>query len=276
MTSRQSLGPVGRRPLLVGAATALLSPLVDERIASAFGEAGAFNARLLIAGKSSEIGPRALAPARWGRELVRRTSAPARSSNDTVRIDRPALFREPFGVWCGSADVGPLSATELRFLEKYLRLGGMLVVDDAEPRSKAFGRSARREIQRVLPESPPVRLDTTHVLYKTFYLLDRPIGRVLGPPYVEAIVRGKSAQVLFLEHDLLGALAQEGEGWALPLEPASGDDASGGGRIHWFADQRERAIRFAVNIAMYALCSDYKDDVVHAPYILKRRGRRTP
>jgi len=269
MTSHPFSRDLGRRSLFAGLSAAIL---FDSRALFAFGEAGAFNARLLVAGRSSDIGPRALAPARWGRELVRRTSAPARSSNDVVRVDRPALFREPFSVWCGSADVGPLSATELRFLEKYLRLGGMLVVDDADPRSRAFARSARREIARVLPESPPVRLDSTHVLYKTFYLLDRPVGRVLGPPYVEAIVRGKSAQVLFLEHDLLGALAQQGDGWALPLEPATGDEGTDGRRIRGLGDQRERAIRFAVNIAMYALCSDYKDDVVHAPYILKRRG----
>ena len=262
---------VGRRALLASLAGGLVFRPGE---AAAFGEAGAFNARLLIAGKSSEIGPRKLAGARWGRELVRRTSAPARSSNDSVRIDRPALFHEPFGVWCGAGDVGALSQAELRFLEKYLRLGGMLVVDDADPRSKAFGRSAIREIGRVLPESPPVRLDASHVLYKTFYLLDRPVGRVLGPPYVEAIVRGKSAQVLFLEHDLLGALAEEGDGWALPLE--STGNPTGSGPTRGFADQRERAIRFAVNIAMYALCSDYKDDVVHAPFILKRRGQRTP
>jgi hypothetical protein len=171
--------------------------------------------------------------------------------------------------------VGALSATELRFLEKYLRLGGMLVVDDADPRSKAFGRSARREIARALPESPPVRLDATHVLYKTFYLIDRPIGRVLGPPHVEAIVRGKSAQVLFLEHDLLGALAEHGDGFALGLEPNAGDEGPQS-PLAGISVQRERAIRFAVNIAMYALCSDYKDDVVHAPFILKRRGRHPP
>jgi hypothetical protein len=271
VNDERAFGAVSRRSLFWALGASLL---FDARKAHAFGEAGAFSARLLLAGKSSDIGPRKTAPARWGRELVRRTSAPARSSNEPVRVDRPALFREPFSVWCGSADVGALSATELRFLEKYLRLGGMLVVDDADPRSKAFGRSARREIARVLPESPPVRLDTAHVLYKTFYLIDRPVGRVLGPPHVDAIVRGKSAQVLFLEHDLLGALAEEGDGFALGLEPNAGDEGPGGHA--GFSVQRERAIRFAVNISMYALCSDYKDDVVHAPFILKRRGRHSP
>jgi hypothetical protein len=264
---------LGRRSFLTAASAGVLFSAGE---ALAFGEAGAFNARLLLAGKSSAIGARARSPSRWARELIGRTSAPARASNDTVHVDRPALFKEPFSVWCGSADVGALSVTELRFLERYLRLGGMLVVDDADPASGAFGRSARRELARVLSESPPVRLDSAHVLYKTFYLLDRPVGRVLGPPFVEAIVRGKSAQVLFLAHDLLGALAQEGDGWAFPLEPFSSDEGPDGQRIRGGGQQRERAIRFAVNIAMYALCSDYKDDVVHAPFILKRRGRPNP
>ena len=36
--------------------------------------------------------------------------------------------------------------------------------------------------------------------------------------------------------------------------------------------QRETAIRIGVNVAMYALCTDYKDDAVHLPFILRRRS----
>jgi len=247
---------LGRRSLSLGLGALALAP----GQARAFGEAGAFRARLLVAGAGHTDEARVQGAARWASELVRRTSAPGRQAPERVEADRPALFREPFVGWSGSEDVGALSASEVRGLERYLRLGGMLVVDDAEPGVGAFGRSARRELARVLPESPPVRLEPSHVLFKTFYLLDRPVGRVLGPTYVEAIVRGRNAVVLLLAHDLLGALARSGEGWAFGVEP--------GGTA-----QRERAIRFAVNIAMYALCSDYKDDVVHAPFLLQRRGR---
>jgi hypothetical protein len=247
---------VGRRALTAGLCALGLGP----RTAFAFGEAGAFRARLLSAGRSHVDDPRREGTARWASELVRRTSAPARQEPELVMADRPALFREPFAVWAGSEDVGALSASEVNGLERFLRLGGTLVVDDADPAVGAFGRSARRELLRALPESPPVRLDSSHVLYKTFYLLDRPVGRVLGPTHVEAIVRGRNAVVLFLAHDLLGALARRGDGWALGVEPGG-------------LEQRERAIRFAVNIAMYVLCSDYKDDVVHAPFLLQRRGR---
>jgi len=64
-----------------------------------------------------------------------------------------------------------------------------------------------------------------------------------------------------LSHDLLGALARREGGWALSVEP-------GGER------QRQYALRLAVNLAMYVLCSDYKDDQVHAPWLMRRRARR--
>jgi len=237
----------------------LLAVAAPVRVAAAFGEAGAFRARLLTAGKTSAFGERASGAARWGAELARRTSAPAGLLGPPIPADRGALLAEPFAVWCGSEDVGTLSVAETRGLLRFLRLGGTLVVDDADPAGGAFGRSVRRELARVVPESPPVRLPPSHVVFKTFYLVERPVGRLLGPPHVDAVVRGRNAQVLFLAHDLLGALSHTGGSFALPVEPGG-------------SEQRERAIRFAVNIAMYVLCSDYKDDVVHAPFLLQRRG----
>jgi hypothetical protein len=119
-------------------------------------------------------------------------------------------------------------------------------------------------LRRVIPESAISTLESTHVLFKTFYLLKRPFGRILGPPTIEAVVRGSSAQVLFLSCDLLGALAAKSDGnYRFDTEPS--------GRL-----QREYAIRFAVNIAMYVLCSDYKDDQVHAPWLMRRRARWQP
>ncbi|MEO8904712.1 MAG: DUF4159 domain-containing protein [Polyangiaceae bacterium] len=229
--------------------------------ATAFGDAGTFSPRLLRAGVQQSLGVRTSGAGRWSWELVRRTSAPARLVPAEVAADRPALQAEPFVVWAGGSDPGPLSAAEVRGLTRFVRLGGVMLVDDSNPASGAFGRGARRELARVLPESAPVRLDPGHVIFKTFYIVDRPVGRVLGPPELSAIVRGKNAQVIFLEHDLLGALARSGEGFALETEPGG-------------LEQREHAIRLAVNIAMYVLCSDYKDDQVHAPFLMRRRARQ--
>ncbi len=249
-----------RRSLL----TALGGVLLDANQARAFGPEGTFNPRLLTAGGAKPDFNRASGPTEWAYALVRRTSAPARLAPGRVAADAAALLTEPFALWAGSGELNPLSGPELRGLERFLRLGGVLVVDDLEPGRGAFTKSAKRELLRVLPDAGVVKLDANHVIYKTYYIVDRPVGRVLGPPQLEAIVRGRYAQVLFLEHDLMGALARSRSGAAaLEVEPGG-------------AEQREEAIRFAVNIAMYVLCSDYKDDQVHAPWLMRRRAGRRP
>lgn len=249
-----------RRTWMAGAA-ALASAQLLPRAADAFGEQGAFHARVLATGGKTLEGSRASAPGRWAWELVRRTSAPARMSSGRVAADDASLFHEPFVIWAGTSNVPPLTGRELRGLREYIRLGGVLVVDDADPDSGAFGRAARRELQRVLPDASVVPLDGSHVIYKSYYMIERPVGRVLGPPRMDAIVRGKDARVIFSSHDLLGALARDGSTWALEVSP--------GGAV-----QRQSAIRLAVNLAMYVLCSDYKDDQVHAPWLMRRRVRR--
>ena len=97
---------------------------------------------------------------------------------------------------------------------------GVLVVDDLSPASGEFGASARRELRRVVPEVAPVKLDASHVVFKSYYIVERPVGRVQGPAQIEALVRGKYAQVFLLSHDLLGALARSrGGGFSLDVDP---------------------------------------------------------
>ncbi len=260
LTRASGAAPVSRRAALAS----FLALGLGSPSALAFGQAGAFHPRLLKTGGSRLDSVRALATGRWAWELVRRTSAPARLATRSVAAEDPHLLAEPFVIWAGDGDPGALSAPELRGLERFLKLGGVLVVDDANPAAGTFVRAARREIQRILPESAAVRLDPGHVLFKTYFIVDRPVGRVLGAAHVDAIVRGKNAQVLYLTHDLLGALARSPTGgWAFPTEPAG-------------LAGREQAIRFAVNIGMYVLCSDYKDDQVHAPWLMRRRAGRRP
>ena len=232
-----------------------------SRDARAFAEEGAFHARLLVTGERDDLADARSASARWAFELIERTSAPGRLQVETIRAESADLLLEPFLVWTGAADPGALSNAGLRRLQQYLHLGGVLVVDDRNPGQASFRNGVRREMARVLPDAAPVTLSANHVLFKSYYILDKPYGRVEGPPTIQAIVRGKSAQVLFLEHDLLGALARDRENWAHEVTP-------GGSR------QREMAMRMAVNIAMYVLCSDYKDDQVHAPFLMRRRLRR--
>jgi hypothetical protein len=242
----------------IGGALAALSA---SRVARAFGEEGAFNPRALLTGTAELEGVRASAPARWSRELVSRTSAPARSSPTTVRADDPALLAEPFAVWGGAGDVAPLTDREVAGLTRFIALGGVLLVDDFGPEEGgAFGRAARRELARALPEGSPIAIGPENVIFRSFYLLKRAVGRVEGPPKLDAIVRGGLPQVIFSQHDLLGALARS-PGGVHPLAVTPGGEA-----------QRERAVRLAVNVAMYVLCSNYKDDQVHEKFLKRRKG----
>jgi hypothetical protein len=179
-----------------------------------------------------------------------------------VAADHPSLLTEPFCVWAGTEAIEPLTAAEQRGLRQYFELGGILFVDDSEPERGFFGRSVRAELSLVLPEVPLVPLAEKHVVYKSYYLVDRPVGRVQGPPTLDAMIRGQKVQVLLSSHDLLGALARDDGGtYRFPVE---GDAAI-----------RQQAIRLAVNVAMYVLCSDYKDDQVHAEELMRRRGTPT-
>ena len=68
------------------------------------------------------------------------------------------------------------------------------------------------------------------------------------------------ANIWVLARPLIEDWARDNLGtWRYPIAP---------GGEH----QRELAIRLGVNVVMYALCLDYKDDQVHAPFIMRRRG----
>ncbi len=257
------LAPLVALALALASALAILAP----HPARAFGDVGAFDPRVLLTG--TQVGPlRESAPARWAWEMTRRTSAPARLRPSVVRADDAAIVEAPFVYWSGDLPVAPLTGAEIAGLRRFFALGGIMLVDDAaagdQGEPSAFGRSARREIARVLPDSAPIAIGADHVVFHSFYLLSRAVGRVEGTPTLDAIVRGGQTQVLFSEHDLGGALARSASGmWEQTVVP--------GGEA-----QREHAIRLAVNIAMYVLCSSYKDDQVHAKYLMKRRAAAGP
>ena len=245
-----------RRLLLAGAGASLV---VAPKDAPAFGEEGAFNPRIVLTGGASFEGVRATAPARWSDEVVRRTSAPGRLRPTVVHADEAQLLAEPFAIWGGAAEAPPLTSRELAGFRQFFAMGGVLFVDDFDPGDGAFGKSARRELARVLPEQTAIPIGPENVVFRSFYLLKRAAGRVQGPTQLEAIVRAGAVQVIYSAHDVLGALARD-TGGTNSLEVAGGEQ------------QREQAVRLAVNVALYVLCSNYKDDQVHAEHIMRRRG----
>ena len=202
--------------------------------------------------------PTALRRLLW--EVTQRTSIEVHLDPVPVSPSDDSLFRYPLLYWGGSGAVPDLEEEAVKKLRRHLTYGGMLLIDsaDADP-GGPFDSVVRRTMARALPRSPLKRIDTKHVLYKSFYLVNTQSGRSLRLPYLEGASIEDRYAVVYSQNDLAGAWARDAFGrWEYEVTP-------GGQR------QREMTFRLGINLVMYALCLDYKDDLVHAPFILKRR-----
>ncbi|MBW7941891.1 MAG: DUF4159 domain-containing protein, partial [Candidatus Kuenenia stuttgartiensis] len=83
--------------------------------------------------------------------------------------------------------------------------------------------------------------------------------RIMEKTFLEGITLGNRTVIIYSHNDLGGAWAKDPLGtWEYEVIP-------GGER------QREMAFRLGINIIIYALTGDYKQDQVHLPFIMKRR-----
>jgi len=227
-------------------------------LAKAFGDASRFVPAVARHQGRWDVRSSGLRRLAW--ELQRRTSVEVVLEARPVALDSARLFELPFVYLSSDGELPPLSASEVENLRRYLTFGGFVFADANDGSDGAgFDASFRREMSRVLPQSPLGALPSTHVVFKTFFLLESAPGRFLNKPAVDACLVNHRAAVIYSQNDVMGALSRDESGtWE--YEPTPGG-----------ARQRELATRLAVNIAMYALCLDYKDDAVHLPVIMNRR-----
>jgi hypothetical protein len=230
--------------------------------ARAFGESALFDMPLL---RYAEDGwnPRPNAIRRALLEIEMTTSIRVATTPGTVRPTLDDLLGTPFAVLAGDGPFAPLSDSARAALRTWLSAGGMLFVDSAEARvDGGFERSVRREIEAILPSSPLAPISNDHVLWRTFYIVRPPPGRVrVSDTLLGASHDGRLA-VVYSPNDVLGAWARDNLGnWEYEVHP--GGDT-----------QRDQTMRFGVNLAMYALCLDYKADQVHVEYLLRQRRWR--
>jgi len=157
-----------------------------------------------------------------------------------------------------------------------MKTGGVILFDTRDQDRAAPGASTpeREALQAVLERMDIPPLEPTppeHVLTKSFYLLDEFPGRFTGGQvWVQA--RGGAGALGGASNDDVSPIVIGGHDWAgawaldaydrpmLPVIPGG-------------AAQRQAAMRFGANLAMYTLTGNYKADQVHVPAILERLGQ---
>ena len=226
--------------------------------AYAFGDREQVSVHFLDYGDGSRARLRAAEQLMW--EINKRTSIDVKESPTWIKINPQQLYQSPLLVLLGRGTCPSFTQDECMQLNQYLRAGGLLYVDDISPAGdQRFDRSFRQELKKIWPESQLKRVNKEHTIYRSFFLLDRPHGRIQRTSYLEHITFDDLSPILYGRNDLFGAFGRDLSGqWKFPVTP--------GGSV-----QREAAFRFGINLVMYATCLNYKRDQVHTLSILRRR-----
>jgi hypothetical protein len=218
-----------------------------------------------------------------GLELTART---AYEPADPVGVDveRDNLSFYPLLYWPMAATEKDLSPAAVAKVDQFMREGGTILFDtrDAPVAGLAAGASPGEAVLRRLlakldiPPLAPAPAD--HVLTRTFYLLKEFPGRWSGgqvwvealppvdpnnPPSTPVAARGGDgvSPIIMGGNDWAAAWARDERGNPLAAVVPGGEA------------QREMAIRFGINVVIYAMTGNYKTDQVHVPALLERLGK---
>jgi hypothetical protein len=197
-----------------------------------------------------------------------------------VDLDKDDLSFFPLLYWPMDPREKDLSPAALSRVADYMRNGGTILFDTRDLTLGASrgpdspGQQTLRRLAAKLDMPPLEPVPSDHVLTKAFYLLQDFPGRWAGgkvwverlpPPDPDAgpePARGGDgvSPVIIGGNDWAAAWAVDGEGRALNAVSPGGEE------------QREQAVRFGINVVMYALTGNYKTDTVHAQALLQRLG----
>jgi len=201
--------------------------------------------------------PRAATPLM--EELIRRTSVVPARERRVVRLTDPELFSSPFLYLAGKYDFQPFTEDEILRLRRFLSFGGFLLADNTLGQlGYGFDRRFRGEMARVFPGRELGKIPLTHAALRSYYLIRRVGGRVATSSFLEGIQLGETTPVVYCHNDLGGAWERDGLGrWSYPCVP-NGEE------------QRRDAFHLGVNLILYSMTGNYKQDLIHVPFIRRR------
>ena len=212
--------------------------------------------------RGGDWNPHPLAVTPLMEELMLRTSVEAATQRHEVSLTDRDLFSYPFLYITGKYEFDPFSQEEIDVLRRFVSYGGFLLIDDALGQTGyGFDKAMRREMQRILPGSEFKRLPSGHAALRSYYLMRRIGGVRIVNSFLEGINLGNSTPVIYCQNDLGGAWERDQLGkWLNACAP--------GGE-----EQRKDAFHMGINLILYAMTENYKDDLIHVPFIRKRLTR---
>jgi hypothetical protein len=198
--------------------------------------------------------PRPTALRRLAWEIHKRTAVDAALEPVDVKATTRALSVSAIAFLCGDRNFPPFEPQAKAAIKRFIQLGGLLIIDPAhtpDGDADGFEASCDRLLGDVLPGVAKREITPPHVVYRTFYQIERPVGRIEGPEYLTGYPVGDRLGIIRTHCDICGAFARDNLGnWEYSVDP-------GGER------QREAAFRLGINLVLYALCLDYKNEEPH-------------
>ena len=191
-------------------------------------------------------------------EVIQSTSVECNPTAFQFTPEDPELFEHPFCVLIGDQSLPPVSEEAVQQLQRYLSYGGFLLVDDASGTpGGAFESSVRELCLRIFPTRPLSPLPRDHSIFRSFFILDSPVGRVASVPYLEGVEVGPMTPFVYCANDLSGALERGPDGRDRYAVTPGG------------FYQRREAIKLGINLVMYSLTSRYKHDQAHVRRLME-------
>ena len=245
---------MNRRQLLAAMASGVMLP----HRASGFGNSTLVDVAELNLGAGTLSRPSA-----WKRllyEVIHSTSVECRPESVQVTLDDPDFFQHPFTVLMGNRAFSIPGEQQLEQLHRYLSYGGFLFVDETSGAEvSAFDDTLRKLCERLFPTRPLSPLPPDHSVYRSFFLLDAPLGRLARHRRLEGVTIGNLTPLVYCRNDLSGALERGADGRHTHACIPGGER------------QRREAVKLGVNLVMYSLTANYKRDQVHVKELMRLR-----